>query len=88
MRKARKVLLVILAVLAISGMVGWVAGPEAAGGALLMMAVGLGAFFGAGWGGDRATKVEEYRRELLSKKKFGSPQPPDNTTNSGDNKSA
>jgi len=28
-------------VLAISGMVGWVAGPEAAGGALLMMAVGL-----------------------------------------------
>ena len=41
MRKAGKVLLVILAVLAVSGMVGWVAGPEAAGGALLMMAVGL-----------------------------------------------
>lgn len=49
MRKAGKVLLVILAVLAISGIVGWVAGPEAAGGALLMMAAGLGAFFGAGW---------------------------------------
>jgi hypothetical protein len=86
MRKAGKVLLVVLAVLVISGIVGWVAGPEAGGSALLMMAVGLGAYFGAGSGGDRATKVEEYRQELLGKKKFGIPQPPNNARGSGNEK--
>jgi len=85
MRKAGKVLLVVLAVLVISGIVGWVAGPEAGGSALLMMAVGLGAYFGAGWGGDRATKVEEYRQELLAKKS-GIPQRPNNARESGDDK--
>jgi hypothetical protein len=83
MRRAGKVLLIVLAVIIISGTVGWVAGPEAGGSALLMMAVGLGAYFGAGWGGDRATKVEEYRRELLGKKKFGIPRPPNGARESG-----
>lgn len=86
MKRAGKVLLVVLAVISISGIVGWVAGPEAGGSALLMMAVALGAYFGGGWGGDRATKVEEYRQELLGKKKFGIPQPPNNARESGNEK--
>jgi hypothetical protein len=84
MRKAGKVVLVILVVLVISGIVGWLAGPEAGGSALLMLAVGLGAYFGAGWGGDRATKVEEYRQELLAKRKPGVFQPPNSDRDSGD----
>ena len=70
MKKAGKLLLVVLLVLAVSAGVGWIAGPEAGGTAMLMISIGLGAYFGAGWGGDRATKVEEYRQELLSKKSF------------------
>jgi hypothetical protein len=83
-RKAGNVLLIILAVLVISGIVGWLAGPEAGGSALLMMAVGLGAYFGADWGGDRATKVEEYRQELLAKRKSGLSQPSNSANESGD----
>jgi hypothetical protein len=51
-----------------------------------MMAVCLGAYFGAGWGGDHATKVEEYRQELLAKKKFGISQSPNNGRESRDDK--
>jgi hypothetical protein len=68
MKKAGQVLLAVLLVLAVSAGVGWIAGPEAGGTALLMISIGLGAYFGAGWGGDHATKVEGYRRELLSRK--------------------
>ena len=68
MRKAGKVLLVILAVLAISAVVGWIVGPEAGGTAMIMISVGLGAYFAVGWGGDYATKIEGYRQELISKK--------------------
>lgn len=72
MRKAVKVLLLILAVLAISAIVGWVAGPAAAGTALLMISIGLGAYFGGVWGGNHATQVERYRQELIGKKRRGS----------------
>jgi hypothetical protein len=67
MRKAGKVLLVILAVLAISAVAGWIGGPEAGTTAMIMISVGLGAYFAVGWGGDHATKVERYRQELISK---------------------
>lgn len=67
MRKAFKVLLVILPVLAISAVVYWIAGPEAGGTAMLMISIGLGAYFGVGWGGNHATKVEGYRQDLIGK---------------------
>lgn len=72
MRKAGKVLLVVLAVLLTSAAVGWIGGPEAGGTALLMLSIGLGAYFAVGWGGDYATKVEGYRQELTSKRRSDS----------------
>lgn len=68
MRKAGKVLLVILAVLALSAVVYWIGGPDAGGTAMLMISIGVGAYFAVGWGGDHATKVERYRKELISNK--------------------
>jgi hypothetical protein len=75
MRKAGQVFHVIILVFAISAVAGWAAGPEAAGSALLMISIGLGAYFGAGWGGDRATKAEGYRQTLISKKRLFDAKP-------------
>lgn len=75
MRKAGKVLLVILAVLALSAVVYWIGGPEAGGTAMLMISIGVGAYFAVGWGGDYATKVEGYRQELISKKRPSDSKP-------------
>ncbi|MDV8148432.1 hypothetical protein [Arthrobacter sp. B10-11] len=75
MRKAAKVLLLILAVLALSAVVYWIGGPEAGGTALLMISIGVGAYFAVGWGGDYATKVESYRPELILKKRPSDSKP-------------
>jgi hypothetical protein len=84
MRKAAKVLFVILAVLALSAVAYWIAGPEAGGTAMLMISIGLGAYFAIGWGGDQATKVEGYRQELVSKKGPSASKPDPEVTNRGD----
>ncbi|MFC7848643.1 hypothetical protein ACFUTU_09225 [Arthrobacter sp. NPDC057388] len=86
MRKAGKVLLLVLAVLLISAIAGWIGGPEAGGTALLMLSIGLGAYFAVGWGGDYATKVEVYRQELTSKRRSDSSQIPDVTDKGGEDK--
>jgi hypothetical protein len=75
MRKAGKVLLVILAVLIISAVAGWIGGPEAGTTAMIMISIGLGAYFAVGWSGDYATKVEGYRQELISKKRPSDSKP-------------
>ena len=84
MRKVGKVLLVVLAVLAISAVAGWIGGPEAGGTALLMLSIGLGAYFAVGWGGDYATKVEGYRQDLISKKRTSDRKPDLEDTDKGD----
>lgn len=84
MRKAGKVLLVILVVLALSAVVYWIAGPEAGGTAMLMISIGLGAYFAVGWGGNQATKVEGHRQELISKRGFSESKPDLRDTNQGD----
>ncbi|WP_214950096.1 hypothetical protein [Arthrobacter sp. ISL-69] len=58
----------ILAVLGLYAVVTWIAGPEAGTTAMIMISIGLGAYFAVGWGGDYATKVEGYRQELIGKK--------------------
>lgn len=56
LRRARNLLLMAPAVVGASAVVGWVAWPEAAGSVFLMLSVGLGAYFGAGWGIDYKQK--------------------------------
>ncbi|MFC9335775.1 hypothetical protein [Arthrobacter sp. NPDC057009] len=70
MRKTGKLLLVVLGVLVVSSAAGWIGGPEAGGSALLMLAIGLGAYFAVDWGGNYATRVEGYRQDLISKKRL------------------
>jgi hypothetical protein len=79
-KKVIRAILVLLLVLAISTVAGWVAGPGAAGTAFMMIMIGIGVWVGADWGGNRATEVEEYRQELISKKGQRAPTPPDQST--------
>jgi hypothetical protein len=72
MRLLSRVLLIILIVGAVASIAGWLFGPEAAGMAILVMAVTLGVHYGANWGGAQATKTEEYRRSLIRGKKVES----------------
>ena len=84
MREAGKFLLVVLAVLALSAVVSWIAGPEAGRTAMLMISIGLAAYFAVGWGGDHAKKVEGYRQELISKKGPSDSKPDLEVTDQGD----
>jgi len=42
---------------------------------MIIISVGLGAYFAVGWGGDYATKVEGYRQELISKRRPSDSKP-------------
>ena len=65
----------------------WLGDEGVAGTVLLVIGVGLGAYFGVGWGNEEATKTDRYRREWLSKRAFkhqGSVDPPASTTDRND----
>jgi hypothetical protein len=79
-KKFIRAILVLLVVVTISNVAGWVAGPGAAGTTFMMIMIGIGAWVGVEWGGNRAAEVDEYRQELISKKGKRAPTPPDQST--------
>lgn len=76
MRSATKVVAALLIAAAIAWGVGVLFGPGAAGTAFLVMAIFLGGYFGFGWGAREATKTEEYRQNLISKRRYSKDSDP------------
>lgn len=69
MKVLLKIVISLLIIAAVTLGSTWLFGPESAGTALLMICIILGAYFGAGWGGNEATKTDQYRQEWLSRRR-------------------
>jgi hypothetical protein len=67
--KIRVLIVAFVIVTAITAVVGWLFDAAAGGAALTVLAVAIGVFFGAEWGGESATKTEDYRQDLIGKRK-------------------